>query len=178
MPQTEPDIESVFGLMFLAIQQQIMANVPEIVWIDQDLGQLEHYETRPSVQFPCVLIDFAEAQAKDESGMVQWLDIVATFRLGFAPFTSAASVTPDVPKKQALQYYEIENKLYKCIHGFDAGECIQAFSRVNVGTEKRNDPYRIRVMNFTTATEDDGAALATMLKETKLLLDIGIENND
>ena len=150
-------MESLFAQLFLAIQTHIKANVPAIKWIDQDLGQLEAYDIRPAVEFPCVLIDFPVAAYSNESQLVQWADVNISIRLGFAPFTSANSVAPDVSKEQALEYYEIENDLVKALHGFTADECIQPMMRISAATERREDSYRVRDIQFTTGTEDTTA---------------------
>lgn len=148
---------SLFAQLYLALQQQITANVPEIKWIDMDLGQLESYEERPAVQWPCVLIDFPAAQYSNNSDGVQWCEVNISIRLGFAPFSSTNHLTPDVSKENALQYFEIENKLYDALQGFTAGDCVQGLVRISAATERREDIYRVRELQFTTATEDDTA---------------------
>lgn len=150
-------VTSLFAQLFLAIQEQIEKEVPEIRQIDIDLGQLETYETRPAVSFPCVLIDFPATPYSNHSQGWQWADVNVTIRLGFTPFSSASSITPDVTKEQALHFFELENKLYEALQGFTAGGCIQPLIRVSAATERREDAYRVREIQFTTGTEDDTA---------------------
>ena len=145
---------SLFAQLFLAIQAHIKDQVPEIRYIDQDIGQLEYYETRPAVSWPCLLIDFPSAQFEDHHQGVQWAAISLNARLGFSPFSSASSLSPDISKEHALQFYELEGKVYKALQGFEAGGLVQPFTRISVATEKREDPFRVREMIFTTATED------------------------
>ncbi len=159
---------SLFAQLFLAIQKQIMAEVPEIKYIDQDLGQLEIYEGRPAVAWPCVLIDFPDAQYSNHSELVQWADVNISVRLGFAPFSSANSLAPDISKEKALEYYEVENKLYEALQGFTADDCIQPMIRLRAGTETREDAYRVRQMMFTTGTEDDTAKRPVKMKTATL----------
>lgn len=147
-------MDSLFAQLFLAIQQQIKSKVPEVLWIDQDLGQLEGYDNRPSVSFPCVLIDFPTTQYSGLGEMVQWADVNISVRLAFAPFSSANSVAPDISKEAALFFYEIEDKLYQALQGFTADECVQPMVRISAATERREDTYRVRELIFTTATED------------------------
>lgn len=150
---------SLFAQLFLLLQTHIKLKVPEIRYTDLDLGQLEYYETRPAVSFPCVLIDFPSAQYSDHSFNTQWGNFSISCRLGFSPFSSANSLAPDLSKEKALQFYEIENKLYVALQTFDAGGIIQPMTRISIATEKREDPYRVREMIFTTATEDDSAKI-------------------
>ena len=148
---------SLFAQLFLSLQDRIAQEVPEIKHIDQDLGQLEYYDQRPPVAFPCVLIDFPTANYSNLGTGIQWAEVNIHVRLGFAPFTSALSVMPDVGKEKALEYYELENKLYEALQGFTANGCVQPIIRTSATTERRNDPYRVREVIFTTATEDDTA---------------------
>lgn len=147
-------MDSLFAQLYLAIQEQIKTLVPDVIWIDQDMGQLEGYENRPSVSFPCVLIDFPTTQYSGLGEMVQWAEVNISIRLAFAPFSSANSVAPDISKEAALHFYEIEDKLYQALQGFTAEGCVQPMVRIAAATERREDTYRVRELIFTTATED------------------------
>lgn len=164
-------MDSLFAQLFLAIQEHIKTEVPAIEWIDQDLGQLEAYQTRPAVSFPCVLIDFPTTQYSNHSQMVQWADINISVRLGFTPFSSANSEAPDVSKEAALQFYELENKVYEALQGFTANDCVQPLNRISVATERRDDVYRVREMIFTTATEDITAKHPVNIVDADLVVD-------
>ena len=52
-----------FSEILQDLQQHICANVPEIAFIDQDLGQLAQVgeNGRPPLAFPAVLIDFPDS---------------------------------------------------------------------------------------------------------------------
>lgn len=169
---------SLFAQLFIALQKHITAEVPEIRFIDLDLGQLEEYEVRPTVPFPCVLIDFTEAQYSNLSRLQQWADITINIRLGFSPYSSSSSITPDVPKEKSLQFFEIENKLYKALHGFTADDCVQPLIRTSAATERREDSYRVRALTFTTATEDEEATLPINIAEAGLEVNGEINNED
>lgn len=150
---------SLFAQLYLAIQAQIETLVgndgkPVIRWIDQDFGQLETYKDRPPVSFPCVLIDFPNTRYSEVSQTVQEVTLNISIRLGFAPFSSANSVAPDISKEAALQYYEVENALVGCLYGFTADGNIQPMIRVSAATERREDAYRIREIMFSSYTED------------------------
>ncbi len=153
-----------------------MDTVPEIKYIDFDLGQLDYYETRPMVSFPCVLIDFTNAEFTNEGQHVQWANIVIHFKIGFSPFSSATSFSPDISKEKALEFFEIENKLYTQLQGWkptmevsgNEVEICQELIRTSASTEKRNDPFRIRLMRMVTAGEDSGAKDVLNSQQTTL----------
>ena len=67
-------VQSFFALFLLAIQDRIKTKVPSIAWTDQDLGQLEEETERPSVAFPCVLIDFQNTNYSELHEGVQWAE--------------------------------------------------------------------------------------------------------
>jgi hypothetical protein len=167
-------MNSFYAQMLLAIQNQIKQEVPEIRYIDQDLGQLEFYDERPSVSWPCLLIDFSSTTYDQIGQQVQWGKPVIQARLGFAPFSSANSLAPLGVQQKALAYYEIELRVYQALQGFTGGDLCQPLTRIKDGAEKRNDPFRVRVMIFDTTFEDDSASQAvTSVPRPPLNLDMG-----
>lgn len=157
---------SLFAQLFLALQEKINTDVPEIKWIDQDIGQLDFYKERPPVVFPCVLIDFGASNYSNLSNSVQWADVQINIRLAFAPFASANSLAPDISKEHALQFFEIENKLFEALQFFTANEAVQPLIRISAATERREDPFRVREIIFTTGTEDDTAQVKNLKPAT------------
>lgn len=159
------ELDSPFSQLYLAIEKKIKDAVPEIRMVAIDIGQLDYYETRPAVTWPCVLIDFSEANFSNEGENVQWMDGAVLLRVGFSPFSQATSITPDVSMKTALGFFEIENKIYTALQGWSPSlpingeevEICQPMSRVSAITEKRDDPFRVRIMIMVTAGEDAGA---------------------
>ena len=169
---------SYFGQLFLALSNHIKTNVPEIKWIDQDFGQLEQFEYRPTVNFPCVLIDFPMAQYSQLSELSQLGDVTVQLRMGFAPFSHSHAAAPTNVREQALEYYQIEQKVFEAVQGF-ATEYTQPLIRINAGTEQRLSSsdqadsigLRVRVMNFSTQFEDN----SKLPQYTKQEVDLEIE---
>ena len=152
-------MNSLFAQLFLQLQAHITAKVPEIRWIDQDLGQLEWYEMRPAVSWPCCLIDFNQTSFDQMQQGKQQGNITFTLRLGFENYSASASTAPQAVKEKSLQYYELEQKLYEAVQGFDAGGLMQDCTRINSATEKREgDNFRVRVLTFTSLVDDSSAA--------------------
>lgn len=149
---------SLFAQIFLKLQAHIKTEVPAIRWVDQDLGQLENYEIRPPVSWPCVLIDFNQTIYDQMQNNRQMANITFTLRLAFDSYSSTSSTTPSAFKEKGLNYYEIEQNLYKSVQGFDAGGLMQDCTRINTATERREgDNFRVRVLTFTSMTEDCSA---------------------
>lgn len=154
--------QSFFGQFFLDLQAHIKVQVPELKWIDQDFGQLEQFEYRPAVSFPCCLIDFPMANYSNLGNLSQLGDITVQLRLGFAPFDKSYHLAPDNVKEAAVGYYAIEQKLVEKVQGFTT-EYSQPLIRFNAGTEQRLSAsdtadsigLRVRVINFATQFEDN-----------------------
>lgn len=164
-------LEALFSQLLLKIQDRITAQVPEVAWKDQELGQLDWYDTRPAVQFPCVLIDFPNTNYDQMQSNQQWGNLMFSLRLAFAPFASANAAAPQSAKEYALTHYEIEHKLFKAFQGWDADGLIQQATRVNTVTERRQgDNFRVRNMVFTTSFMDDAAVMPYNLQIVPLNL--------
>lgn len=151
-------VESFFALMLLAMQDRIKDKVPEIKYMDQDLGQLEEDTDRPRVAWPCLLVDFPLCNYDEMQGLTQWANLTIQLRLGFNPFSSANAATPLPYRQDALKYYELEMKVYKALQAWDADGLCQPLTRVSGNTERgRDDLFRVRTMNFTTTFMDASA---------------------
>jgi hypothetical protein len=151
-------LQSFFGQFFTALQNRITAQVPAVRWVDQDLGQLEHYDIRPAVSFPCVLLDFTETTYDQEGNQVQFGTATVQVRIGFPAFSPSNNTTPTSAKEMALQFWEQEMAVYQALQGWNPADLCQPLTRTTAITEKREDAIRVRVLLFTTAFKDASAA--------------------
>ena len=146
-----------FGQLFLDLQARIKELVPAIAWVDQDLSQLEGYNARPAVSFPCALIDFDGWQYDELGELSQHGFGTVVIRLGFPPYSSTANITPEAYRKKALHYYNIEQALYQALQGWSPGDAWGHLIRTAVDTEKREDALRVRVVQYKLNFEDMSA---------------------
>lgn len=170
-------VTDFFAQLFISICERIKAEVPAVLWIDRDFGQLEHYSDRPAVEFPCVLIDFPNSTFKDEGENVQWADVLVQFRLAFAPYSSTSAATPVQWQEEALKYFSIESDLYRAFQGwepdYDNASIAQPFSRVMSASEIREDTYVVRSSHYATAGEDAAAQVVRNRVSAKLNIQQG-----
>jgi hypothetical protein len=164
-------MNNLFGQLYLDLSERIKTEVPEIRWIDQDFGQLERFEYRPEVTFPCALIDFIQANYSNLSQLVQVGEVTVNIRLGFSPFSQAYHAAPTDVKEKALEYYSIEQKVFEAVQGWQPDPpadwildepYAQPFIRVSSTTEQRDNDaigLRVRVLTFTTGFEDETAII-------------------
>lgn len=147
-------MDSPFASLFLAIQARIKDQCPDIRYIDQDVGQLDYYETRPPISWPAVLLDFGSFDFKDIGEHVQMGNGRVTLRLAFSPFSSANSLVPDITKEKALLFYEIEYRLHMALHAWEATDFSGNMVRRSAKTEMRDDPFRVRELQYELNFED------------------------
>lgn len=159
-------MNSFFARYYLDLCERIRTEVPEIEWIEQDFGQDVFDKWRPNVAFPAVLIDFPSASYDAEGGLSQFGEVTLSVRLLVAPFTQSYDDAPIEVKEDALQYFELEQKLINALHGWAPvsspsgggreGAYCQPLVRSSIQSNNRNDiGLRIRNLAFTTAYEED-----------------------
>jgi hypothetical protein len=149
-------LASPFSKLFTALQARIKSQVPEIIWIDHDLGQLEAFDgERPPVEWPCLLIDFIETPFTQMQGY-QDGDVSIQLRLAFNQYQQTHSDVPEYVKEQALQYYEIEHKVHLALQAWTASNTlVNALIRRSAASEKREeDNFRVRRIVYQGSFSD------------------------
>lgn len=154
-------LASPFGNLFVSVQDRIKTAVTSVKWIDQDFGQLDYNqnEYRPTVLFPCTLIDITGWSFEDLGNGLQKGTGNVVLRFATAPFSNSNQATPTPQKEKALVIYEIEYLLAKALHNWQP-EGFDKLLRRNQDGEKRDDSIRERVLVFATGYIDDSASPA------------------
>ncbi len=143
--------------LFQALIEKLKIDVPELRYTDQDLGQLENYEIRPAVAWPCGLIDIEEFKYSDQQNfLTQIAEGIISIRLGMVKYTDSNNLTPTIIRENALQYYELEHKVYKALHGWNPTGFGKLLRRAS-GTERREDDIRVRIIKFAVSFTDDSS---------------------
>jgi len=152
------NMDSPFGQLFLAVQERIRT-LNFVRHIDQDLGQLDFYDTVPPVTWPCILIDIDEFEF-DERGDNSEMGVGAVvIRLGYPPLSSTSTTVPDTFKNKALQFYNWEYIVHKSLQGWrPIDDIFGALIRKSCATEKREDKLRVRRSVYTIGMDDNSTA--------------------
>lgn len=145
---------SPFSTLYLALQARLQTLIPELRWIDQELGQLE--QERPTISYPCVLIDFADWQYEDTGEAIQMADGVVNIRLALGAWSNTNSKTATMWKEKGLSFYDLEWRIYQALHGWKP-EHYGYLMRQSVSTEEREDNIRVRLLRFSCSFEDFSA---------------------
>jgi len=147
-----------FSKLYEAIMARLEAQVPAIKYISLNLGQLENYNyaagNKPSVTFPCTLIDFVGYQFTDRLELVQDGDGYVELRTAYSSYTDLSNIKSPAARAIGLKFLELEWDIVKALHGWSPGEEYGYLMRVNQDTEKRTDPLRVRDIRFKLGFED------------------------
>ncbi|GGH78173.1 hypothetical protein GCM10011379_45660 [Filimonas zeae] len=148
-------MSNFYALMLTEMKARINEMVPEIVYIDQDFGQLDN-ENAINLAYPCLLIDFTGTTFNQNGQLSETGDASIQMRIGYKMNDEAAAqgIT-----ETALAYYELEGKIYKAFKGWNPANGIsQPLNRVSDASEKRTDGIRVRKLLFNTMFEDSTAS--------------------
>ncbi len=145
-----------FSKILLDLQNRISTEVPEIQFIDQDLGQLGQVgeNGRLPLAFPAVLIDFPNTDYSELSTSAQLGNVPITFQLIFDNYSQTWHKAPEEVKAKGLEYLDIEQRLHNCINGWYLNY-FTPLIRTNVKGQNNNDiGLRVRQLIYTTSYED------------------------
>lgn len=148
------NVESPFGKIFLELQERIKTEVPEVVYIEQDLGQLGTEDPRKYMSFPGVLIDFPSTPFSNLQGKNQLGAPVISVTLVLDNYNQTWQDAPLEVRKAGLNYLEIEQRLFIAVQSWESDFC-EALIRTAATGHNRNDVgLRVRELTFTSEFED------------------------
>ena len=146
-------MDSFFEKIFLAIQNRITQEVPEILWIDQDLGQLASDEYRRMI-FPTMLIDFPTAPVEYMGQNIKLVKPSISILLLFNNYSQTHHLAPQEVKEKGLEYLRIEQKVVNALQGWNE-DYFSPLAHTNTQSRNNNEiGMRARELTFTTSYED------------------------
>ena len=140
--------------LFLAIQARIMDQVPEIKYIDQNMGQYLNEEFRKSMLFPCLLIDFPIATFSGLQGNNQLGDASITTTLFHDVWNNTNSLTPENIKKEGLKYLGINQKVFMALQGWSPDFCTPFVRMQKKGLNDNDVRLLVKETTFNSQYED------------------------
>lgn len=147
-------MESPFAKLLLDLQDRILAKVPEIKYIDQNLGQYLQDEFRKQMLFPCILIDFVDTDFSQLQGFNQFAELSITITLFHDVWNNTSSITPISIKQEGLHYLDVEQKVFMALQGWQTDYC-EAFVRQKTKSHNANETgCRVIESTYTSQFED------------------------
>lgn len=147
-------MDSPFARIFLDLQEHIKTEVPEIAYIEQDLGQLGSDDPRKMMIFPGVLIDFPTTPYSNLQGKNQLALPTINILVVQDSYSQTYNLAPQEVREIGLQYLEIEQKVFMAVASWESDYC-EGLVRTNANGHNRNDlGLRVRELVFTSEFED------------------------
>jgi hypothetical protein len=147
-------MNNTFAEIYLAIMARIIALVPDIKYVDHNLGQLEGYSSRPEVALPCALVDFDQWNFTNLGENSQAAEGDVVVRIAFAQYGHTNNLSPEQWRLMALKYYEIEYAVNIALHGWSPKEDVGYLTRTATTSENLPQAVRVRTIRYRLAFED------------------------
>lgn len=154
----EITLSGPFGLLMLAIQERLTAQVPDLAHIDVDMSQLFYEE--PQVAWPACLVDFENFSFKNRGDGSQDAEGVVLISLAVRPYSKTTASTPLLWRQKGLNYFDLEFKTNEALHGWHPddekyGPFFSTLTRLSEGTEKRTiKSFHVRELRYAITIED------------------------
>jgi hypothetical protein len=139
--------------LFITIASRLEA-LSALKWIDLDKGQLDRFDMRPSLSFPCALIGVQITRTHKLSHQRQRCDALVTVRLAVNFSGNTSAITPGVARRQALDYFDLADLVYMRLHGWGTS-AFNELERQAVREERRTDGIKVVSIPFTTSFVQD-----------------------
>lgn len=157
MPLTAPE-----AILFESILKHIAQAVPEVRYINQDMGQLENYELRPAVSWPCVLIDMDDFDFSEAGNpLIQIGEGFVQVRIGLVQYSQSDNLVPDNIRANSLKYMDVADKVNKALHGWAPAGFSRLLRRKAV-TEKRDDDIRVKILRYAVSYKENLSVATTV----------------
>ena len=135
---------------------ELLGEIAELRFVDLDKGQIDFYETRPAVAFPCALIKIDLPQCENRNAKVQQVRCGVSLRVCFGYLGETTATTPLATRDAALNYFDVIEKIYVKLQGTGNTQ-INPFTRKSAREENRQDGLKVFTMNFETGFIDETA---------------------
>lgn len=129
--------------------------IPNLRWVDKQMGQFNHPELSQLVPLPAILIGFRKTNWQSESRRVQRGDSVLTFWVYFENY--ADSFQGSMNQDLALQFFEFNEAVHQALQGFDIPGLITALDRISDEDDEDQDMIIGTIFEYSTIISDDSA---------------------
>jgi hypothetical protein len=147
------------------IQNRLLAQVPDLKYVDEDWGQLDYYSPNPPVKFPCALIDIFRADWSNEgkllqTGLVQVRIILADWRI-----SNSSGAAPAGQKEKAMAVRVLERQIFQALHGWSGS---RNYAKLIRQSSLRVKKEGMRQLETTYATQLTDASAMPQLAQLEV----------
>ena len=105
--------------LFKTVMAKLQTDMPELRYISEDWGQLDYYNDKPPVNWPCALISIASGQDTVKTKDLRNRSTTLQVRLADSPSVIATSGAPDTHVNTALLILDLVDKVGDSLHDLE-----------------------------------------------------------
>ncbi|MCC2590345.1 hypothetical protein [Chryseobacterium sp. MFBS3-17] len=141
--------------------ENVLCQVADLKYINENWGQLNFYGSEVPVQWPCALIRHTTAQysnigkdrqAKPVNRQEGILNIEIT--VAYLKLTNTSKRAPALQKKQGFRIWETVEKVHEVLQGFSAAANLGGLVRTNTNNVLRDDGVQEVRITYTAGAHD------------------------
>jgi hypothetical protein len=133
--------------------------IPELNWVDADKGQIDRYQVKPAVSFPCALIEVSLPKTQNMNHTTQQCTGMVMVRIAFNYTGEANGEVDDELLAESLEYLDIIQKVYIGLQAKTSG--VYQYSPLErtglIPEPPRTDGMKVIRMAFSTTFLDTSA---------------------
>lgn len=123
--------------------------VPQVKYVDEDYGQIDDFNERPPVAFPCALISLNEPKRSNLTPTKQLVTAEVIIRLGFEFLGDTSSISSENRLNAALLPYDIKEAVEAKFQAWGDAD-MNRWECTSCIKEKRNDGLVVFRLSFKT----------------------------
>lgn len=141
------------------IQSRLKAQVTANKYIDEDWGQLDYFNPKAPVKFPCSIIDVNQVQWQNQARKIQMGLVQISIKICDQKLSNTSGAAPQAQKDKAFGIYDQIEDTHIALQGWSADKSYSPLNRTQMRKSKRDDGVRIFELIYTTELYDDSAEL-------------------
>lgn len=136
------------------IYKRLKEEVPTLKWIDLNTNQLES-STRPSVAYPCCLLDMEYVNCEALAGAKQKVKIQFEFTVAIDSLgASTHAATPNDFLTEGFLKYDLLKEIHRALQWWNGDGLWMRLERRNIRKDKNNKSYESYKMIYQTDAID------------------------
>jgi hypothetical protein len=131
-----------------------LATVPALKYISPAWGQMDYYDERPPVKFPCALVDIQSASFDHTADKIQQGEATVVVRLFDRINLKASANAPQTMRDNYNDTWQLMEDVNKTLHGEALNDHVGAMMRSGLNNVKRQDGLRQIELSYTVQFTD------------------------
>lgn len=129
------------------VLDRLAGTVPELMYIDENWGQLDFYKPNAPVKYPAAVIDFEKVYWENMGDLTQNATAVITINIATLRLSGSSSGVTSQRRAEAFEIYDIIDKVVHSLHGWAPVEtcsCLVRSETTKMGVVDGIKKYQLR----------------------------------